>query len=105
VHVSRLAAIPLLLLAVTACGGERTGTVTGEVSNATDRLCIRKQVETTRCFDASPEQLRGLVVGSCVELHYRQGSGQIGQVVTTEPRPSPCAEAPPAPVPVRSPAH
>jgi hypothetical protein len=87
--------LPLTVL-LAGCGADRGGSLSGEVTSTDGRVCVRQQVETLRCFDATADQLAGLTVGSCVRVDYRQARGEAGKVVATAPTTSPCASPPPS---------
>ena len=83
--------LPLLLLP--ACGG--ADEITGEVTESTDRLCVRTTVEDGTCFSAPQELLDAAQVGSCVTVAYEgAGNSTIARVTSVEDASSPCVSPP-----------
>jgi hypothetical protein len=85
-----LLVLPLLALALSACGSGGQRSATGEVSDIEGRLCLHDQKENGRCYDATPAQLAGVVRGSCIKIDYEQANGEVGRVTRVAPAKAPC---------------
>jgi len=80
--------LPVLLLAAAGCSG--TSQTSGVVSDLAGRVCVQTAVDDGTCFTATPEQLAGLQLGSCVTVAYEAESGVLGRATEVRPAPTAC---------------
>ena len=83
--------LPLLaLLLLPACAGGPSET-TGVVSDLAGRVCVQTAVDDGTCFTATPDQLAGLQLGSCVTVAFEAANGVLGRATDVLPAPTACA--------------
>ena len=83
--------LPLLaVLLLPACAGEAQQT-TGVVSDLAGRVCVQTAVDDGTCFTATPEQLAGLQLGTCVTVAFEAANGVLGRATEVRPAPTACA--------------